>query len=120
MSRAAYLDGSFGSGKSHFMAVLHAILRGDPAARGKKGLVGRRRPARPVAGGRTFLLVPFHMIDSTSLESAILGGYVDHVRKMHPGRPLPVVYRDDMLLADARDLRATLGDERFIAGLPGR
>src|SRR5215470_5718511 len=28
-SRAAYLDGSFGSGKSHFMAVLHAILSGD-------------------------------------------------------------------------------------------
>jgi hypothetical protein len=37
-SRAAYLDGSFGSGKSHFMAVLHAILKGDPDARGKKGL----------------------------------------------------------------------------------
>jgi predicted ATPase len=35
-SRAAYLDGSFGSGKSHFMAILHAILRGDPEARGKK------------------------------------------------------------------------------------
>ena len=25
-SRAAYLSGSFGSGKSHFMAVLHAVL----------------------------------------------------------------------------------------------
>ena len=34
-SRAAYLDGSFGSGKSHFMAVLYAILKGDPDARGK-------------------------------------------------------------------------------------
>jgi len=31
-SRAAYLDGSFGSGKSHFLAVLYAILSGDPAA----------------------------------------------------------------------------------------
>jgi hypothetical protein len=28
-SRAAYLDGSFGSGKSHFMAVLYAILSGE-------------------------------------------------------------------------------------------
>ena len=37
-SRAAYLNGSFGSGKSHFMAVLYAILKGDPDARGKKGL----------------------------------------------------------------------------------
>jgi predicted ATPase len=35
-SRAAYLDGSFGSGKSHFMAVLHAILIGDAEARGKR------------------------------------------------------------------------------------
>src|SRR6266699_4908503 len=40
VSRAAYLDGSFGSGKSHFMAVLHAILRGNPAARGKEKLAG--------------------------------------------------------------------------------
>jgi predicted ATPase len=37
-SRAAYLNGSFGSGKWHFMAVLYAILMGDPDARGKKGL----------------------------------------------------------------------------------
>ena len=32
-SKAAYLDGSFGSGKSHFMAVLHLLLQRDPAAR---------------------------------------------------------------------------------------
>lgn len=118
VSRAAYLDGSFGSGKSHFMAVLHAILRGDPAARGKEKLAAVVGKHDRWLAGRTFLLVPYHMIDSTSLESAILGGYVGHVRKLHPGKPLPVVYRDDVLLADARDLRATLGDERFIAGLP--
>ena len=34
-SKAAYLHGSFGSGKSHFMAVLHALLRGAPVARGR-------------------------------------------------------------------------------------
>ena len=33
-SKASYLHGSFGSGKSHFMAVLHLILQGNPAARG--------------------------------------------------------------------------------------
>src|SRR5262249_21080835 len=32
-SRAAYLHGSFGSGKSHFMAVLHLLLQQNPAAR---------------------------------------------------------------------------------------
>jgi hypothetical protein len=118
-SRAAYLDGSFGSGKSHFMAILHAILRGDPAARGKKGLVEVVADHDHWLAGRTFLLVPYHMIEAASLESAVLGGYVDHVRRIHPDAPLPVVYRDEGLLADARDLRATLGDEAFIAGLPG-
>lgn len=117
-SRAAYLDGSFGSGKSHFMAVLHAILRGDPAARGKDGLVKVVAEHRPWLDGRRFLLVPFHLIEAVSLESAILGGYVAHVRRLHPGTPLPPVYRDDELLADARDLRARLGDPAFVEGLP--
>ncbi|MGH3275960.1 MAG: phage resistance protein [Streptosporangiaceae bacterium] len=117
-SRAAYLDGSFGSGKSHFMAVLHAILRGDPEARGKTGLIDVIAKHDHWLAGRTFLLVPYHMIEAASLESAILGGYVDHVRKLRPNAPLPVVYRDEGLLADAHDLRASLGDEKFIAGLP--
>lgn len=32
-SKAAYLHGSFGSGKSHFMAMLHLLLQGDERAR---------------------------------------------------------------------------------------
>src|SRR5687767_8988810 len=32
-SKGAYLHGSFGSGKSHFMAVLAMLLEGDVAAR---------------------------------------------------------------------------------------
>ncbi|HBP23818.1 MAG TPA: hypothetical protein DEA08_39330, partial [Planctomycetes bacterium] len=32
-SKSTYLHGSFGCGKSHFMAVLHLLLRGHPAAR---------------------------------------------------------------------------------------
>src|ERR1700694_2980936 len=35
VSRGAFLTGSFGSGKSHFMAVLHSLLRRNAAARGK-------------------------------------------------------------------------------------
>jgi chromosomal replication initiation ATPase DnaA len=38
-SKAAYLHGSFGSGKSHFMAVLHLLLQQNPAAKSKEGLV---------------------------------------------------------------------------------
>jgi predicted ATPase len=32
VSRGAFLAGSFGSGKSHFMAILYALLRHGPAA----------------------------------------------------------------------------------------
>ena len=117
-SRASYLDGSFGSGKSHFMAILYAILRGDPDARGKKGLADVVAKHDSWLRGRKFLLVPYHLLDATSLESAILGGYVDHVQKLHPDAALPAVYVDDELLADARELRARLGDEQFIAELP--
>jgi hypothetical protein len=86
--------------------------------------VGQERLAEVVAKhnpwlkDRNFLLVPYHMIEATSLESVVLGGYVRHVRKLRPDAPLPVVYRDEGLLADARDLRGALGDEAFIAGLP--
>ena len=41
-SKGAYLDGSFGSGKSHFMAVLAALL--DNNSRGSRQ--GRTRPSR--------------------------------------------------------------------------
>lgn len=117
-SRAAYLDGSFGSGKSHFMAVLYAILKGDPNARGKRRLADVVARHDPWLKDRRFLLVPYHLPDSQSLDAAILGGYVDHVLKEHPGRPLPAVYRDDELIADAKEQRQQLGDDAFIAQLP--
>jgi hypothetical protein len=117
-SRAAYLDGSFGSGKSHFMAVLHAILRGDPEARGKEGLAEVVAKHDSWLRGRKFLLVPSHLPDSPSLDTAILGGYVAQVGKLHPGASLPAVYREDELIADARGLRGRDGDEKFIAQLP--
>lgn len=117
-SRAAYLDGSFGSGKSHFMAVLHAILQGDPEARGKKGLADVVAKHDSWLAGRKFLLVPYHLPESKSLDSAILGGYVAHVRRLHPDKPLPAVFVDDQLIEDAKETRKLVGDDRFIATLP--
>src|SRR5579859_7538629 len=32
-SKAAYLQGSFGSGKSHFMAILYLLLQHNPSVR---------------------------------------------------------------------------------------
>ena len=117
-SRAAYLNGSFGSGKSHFMAVLYAVLKGDPDARGKERLADVVAKHNRWLAGRTFLLVPYHLPDSQSLDAAILGGYVAHVAKEYPGAALPAVYRDDSLIADAVQLRQQLGDDKFIALLP--
>lgn len=121
-SKAAYLHGSFGSGKSHFMAVLHALLRGDQA-------VLTRTEFDPVlnkhswltsfgaADQKKFLLVPYHMLGAKSLEQRVLGGYVSHIRKLHPDAPTPQVYRTDTLFADIRRLRERIGDQAFIAGL---
>jgi hypothetical protein len=117
-SRAAYLNGSFGSGKSHFMAVLYAILKGDPDARGKRRLADVVARHNKWLNGRTFLLVPYHLPDSQSLDAAILGGYVAHVAKEYPGAALPAVYRDDSLIADAAQLRRQVGDDKFVALLP--
>jgi len=119
-SKAAYLHGSFGSGKSHFMAVLHALLRGDEAARA-------RTDFDPVLAkhewlstdGKRFLLVPYHMLGAKSLEQRVLGGYVSHVKALHDDAPTPQVYRTDSLFADIRALRDRMGDDKFIEGLAG-
>lgn len=116
-SKAAYLHGSFGSGKSHFMAVLHALLRGDEAARLRKEFDPVRDRHPWLAVEQEFLLVPYHMLGAKSLEQRILGGYVSHVRVMRPDAPIPQVYRTDTLFADIQRLRDRIGDEEFIAGL---
>jgi hypothetical protein len=117
-SKAAYLHGSFGSGKSHFMAVLYALLSGNPAARA-------RTEFDPVltkhewltTDGKKFLLVPYHMLGAKALEQRVLGGYVTHVKKLRPEAPTPQVYRTDGLFDDIRAQRATYGDEAVIRGL---
>ena len=50
-SRATYLHGSFGSGKSHFMAVLNLLLRGEPQARKIPQAAGHGRQVRPSVEG---------------------------------------------------------------------
>ena len=83
-SKGAYLHGSFGSGKSHFMAVLYLLLRGNPKARALPELAEVVQAQDTWAEGRKFLLVPYHMIGAHSMESAILGQYVEFVRRLHP------------------------------------
>ena len=111
-SKAAYLHGSFGSGKSHFMAVLNLLLAGNTQARAIPELasvVARHGWTQ----GRKFLLVPYHMIGARDMESAILGQYAEFVRKQHPEAPVPGFYLAEGLFHDAVRMRETMGDAEF-------
>jgi hypothetical protein len=115
-SKAAYLHGSFGSGKSHFMAVLNLLLAGNTQARSIPELanvVARHSWTH----GRRFLLVPYHMIGARDMESAILGQYAEFVRKKHPDAPVPGFYLAEGMFKDARELRDRMGDGPFFAQL---
>ena len=118
-SKACYLHGSFGSGKSHFMAVLHLLLEHNTFVRSIPELAKVCDDHRWVEN-KKFLLVPYHMIGARNMESAILGGYVDHVQKHHPGCPLPGVYLADDIFDNAKQYRARLGDEKFFEDLNKR
>ncbi len=118
-SKGAYLHGSFGSGKSHFMAVLDMILEGDADARAIPELAGVVREANAWWEGGRYLVVPFHMIGARSMESAILGGYAAHVREKHPDAPTPGFYRSAELIENAHRLRGQMGDESFFKALTG-
>ncbi|MCI1192602.1 DUF6079 family protein [Calidifontimicrobium sp. SYSU G02091] len=115
-SKAAYLHGSFGSGKSHFMAVLNLLLAGNTQARAIPELADAVAQATWTQG-RKFLMVPYHMIGARDMESAILGQYAEHVRRLHPEAPVPGFYQAEELFRDAQAFRSRLGDEAFFAKL---
>lgn len=116
-SKASYLHGSFGSGKSHFMAVLHLILKDHPIARGIPELAPVIAKYNSWTQHKTLLLVPYHMIGSHGMESGILGGYVDFIRRTHLDAPIPGVYLAEGLFRDAQALRTSMGDTAFFTAL---
>jgi hypothetical protein len=50
--RGSFVHGSFGSGKTHFMAILHLLLAGNAQAKALPGLL-RAVGTRPGAGRAT-------------------------------------------------------------------
>lgn len=115
-SQAAYLRGSFGSGKSHFMALLSLLLAGNEDA----WRVPELHPLRErheFVGKKRLLELHFHMVDRASLESAIFAEYLAFVRAKHPEAPVPALFGDDKLFAMAADLVKELGEARFFAPL---
>lgn len=62
-SKGAYLDGSFGSGKSHFMAVLAGLLDNNSEARANGELAPVvEKYDRYVISGKRYLHVPYHLV----------------------------------------------------------
>ena len=118
-SQAKFLHGSFGSGKSHFMAVLREILRHNPEARTVRGLGEPVAKADSWLAGKNILTLTFHMLDAQSIEQAILEGYLNLITTLRPDAPPPAVHRSDLLLADAARLRATMSDDMFFGQLRG-
>ena len=74
MSRGAFLGGSFGSGKSHFMAILHALLRHNPVARAKSELQPVIARHDDVLRDKNVLPLAFHLIGAESMEQALFRG----------------------------------------------
>lgn len=116
-SKASYLHGSFGSGKSHFMAILYLILAGDHHARSIPELSDVIAKHSDWIQGRKFLMVPYHMMNSRNLESRILGDYADYMGRTHPDAPTPSVFLAEGILENAEQLRLDMGDEKFFGKL---
>lgn len=112
-SKASYLHASFGAGKTAMMSVLHLLLAGEPTARSIPELAPVVAKYADRIDGRRFLLVPFHFVGKESMEQGILGGYVEHISRLHPEAPLPAVYVADGILDDAQAKRTELGDDVF-------
>lgn len=117
-SRASFLLGTFGSGKSHFMAMLHLLLTGNSSARSKPELHAAIAKHDPALSGKRFLLVPVHFLDAASIEQKVLGGYVERVAAEHPGAPVaPVFLGDNIVTTELPGLRSRLGEDSFLQGL---
>ena len=116
--RGSFVHGSFGSGKSHYMAILHLLIAGDAGARALPGLQ-QTITTHEAALATDVLTLDFHLIGAESFESALFAGYLRQVAAKHPGTPLPVLHNTDALFVDAESMRARLGDEAFFGGLNG-
>lgn len=115
-SQAVYLHGSFGSGKSHFMAVLYGLLSGAPITREVPEL-------QPIAAdhadlaNKNLLQLTYHFLDSTSIEDTLFRGYLRQIAKLHPEAPAPVLHAAGGLFEMAVKHREALGDDAFFASL---
>jgi len=117
-SKATYLHGSFGSGKSHFMAMLSLLLSGHESAWRNPAFHALRQKFDFV-GKKKLCQLSFHMIGAQSLEEKIFSSYVALVEERHPDATIPGLFADEKLFDDARRLLENMGEEKFFAALGG-
>jgi hypothetical protein len=116
-SKAAYLHGSFGSGKSHFMAVLNLLLAGNTQARATPSW---RRGCDHMAGrhGKKFLLVPYHMIGAKRHgERPSWGSTPSTCANYTHKHRFPASTWPKACSSDAQRMREQMGDAAFFAKL---
>ncbi|MCC2316569.1 cell envelope integrity protein TolA [Cellulomonas chengniuliangii] len=113
-AKGAFIHGSFGAGKSHYMAVMHLLLTGNSHARALPGLQQVVAEHTDVLS-RRFLAVDYHLIGAESFEGALFQGYINTVKEKHPDVAPPVLHQSGLLFQNAQDLRAQMGDELFFS-----
>lgn len=115
-SKGAFIHGSFGSGKSHYMAVMHLLLTGNPHAKALTGLQAQVAKHEELLS-RKLLAIDYHLIGAESFESALFGGYLAAVKARHPDADVspPVLHRSDSLFDNADQLREQMGDKQFFS-----
>ena len=62
-------------------------------------------------------MVPYHMIGARDVESAILGGYAEHVRRLHPRGADPRLLPRRAPVPRRAGMRAQFGDAAFFQQL---
>jgi hypothetical protein len=111
-SQAAFVHGSFGSGKSHFLAVL-SLLIGNHEAAWRIPEVHDLRKKHEWVGTKKVLQLRFHMGAQKSLEAAVFGEYVRYIHEHFPDAPVPPLFADEALFENAKSNLERFGEEKF-------
>lgn len=115
-NQGVYLTGNFGSGKSHFMAVLYALLSQAPEARQVEELQPIIAENEKLASKR-FLQLTTHFLGSDSVEERLFSSILNQLAAQHPNASMPRLREDSFLFEDASNLRSKIGDEQFFKEL---
>ena len=113
-NQGVYLTGNFGSGKSHFMAVLYALFSQTPEARQVEELQPIIAENEKLTSKR-FLQLTTHFLGSDSVEERLFSSILNQLATQYPDAALPRLREDAFLFEDASNLRSKMGDEKFFS-----